>query len=349
MKNTKFERVRGLNDVLPDICSTDQQIESVLQKNFAVFGYRPIDVPLLEQTELYLKKAGEDIVDRLYDFTYRNRRLCLRPEMTASVVRSYVDNLQSAPLPLRLYYHGAAFRYERPQKGRFRQFTQMGIELIGATDIMADAEVIAIACQGLDKLGLNNYRVVIAHIGVLNKFLDQLQIESRLRSFLLANMEILQKQGRQEVEKRLHKLYPSFAIKNDHEETTQTNSKLVKMLQGMSDHDAKTAILDLLSSMNIQLSSTREPAEIVERLLHKIHREDETKIIAQVLDFMQDLGKIAGEPATAMTEAKQLLSRYQIEDSALDQLQEIINTLQNYHLDHSKITVNFGMSRGLQY
>lgn len=346
MKNTKFERVRGLNDILPEICAIDKQIESQLQQNFTNYGYRPIDVPLLEHTELYLKKAGEDIVDRLYDFTYRNRRLCLRPEMTASVVRSYVDNLQNLPLPLRLYYHGAAFRYERPQKGRFRQFTQMGIELIGASGTMADAEVIATSIQGLEKLGLSNYRVVIAHIGVLNKFLDSLQIESRLRSFLLANMEILQTQGKADVEKKLHKLYPSFANVN---QSDIHNQSLINLLSSLEEKEARDAILDLLNSMNVQLTGTRDPEEIVTGLLHKITRQNEVEKIKKVLEFMSELGQIKGDPISAIKEAKKLLSHYQIDDSGLDQLQEIMNILAYYPLDKNKISLNFGMSRGLQY
>ena len=153
MQTVKVERVRGVNDILPSTYQIDQQIKSILSRNFESYGYQPIDVPLIEYTELYLKKSGEDIISRLYDFIYRNRRLCLRPEFTASVVRAYLDNLQEVPLPVRLYYKGPVFRYEQPQKERYRQFTQMGIELIGATGAIADGEVISLASQGLGQIG----------------------------------------------------------------------------------------------------------------------------------------------------------------------------------------------------
>ena len=77
MQTVKVERVRGVNDILPSTYQIDQQIKSILSRNFESYGYQPIDVPLIEYTELYLKKSGEDIISRLYDFIYRNRRLCL--------------------------------------------------------------------------------------------------------------------------------------------------------------------------------------------------------------------------------------------------------------------------------
>ena len=91
-----------------------------------------MDFPVVESTELFLRKAGEERVQQMYAFRYRNRDLCLRPEFTASVVRSTIATMQSAPLPMRVAYHGPVFRYERPGQARYRQFTEVGIELLGA-------------------------------------------------------------------------------------------------------------------------------------------------------------------------------------------------------------------------
>lgn len=351
MRSTKIERVRGVNDLLPDTFQTKQQIENILAKCFESFGYRPIDVPILEHTELYLRKSGEDIVTRLYDFTYRNRRLCLRPEFTASVVRAYLDNLQNLPLPLRLYYSGPAFRYERPQKERHRQFTQMGVELLGAKGAIADAEIISTACQGLDSLGLNNYQVVLGNIGVLNQFLDNLQLETRLRSLLLSQMEIIRKEGKQVVEERLRKVY-SISAKSTATETTEidtSSNKLTDMLHEMEETEERAAILELLESMNIGLAGNREPEEIVDRLLAKIKRKDQTLLVRQALDFMKELGELTGEPLAVLQEAEKLLSVYGIDASALAQLHDIIDCLKFHKIDKDKISLDLGIVRGLQY
>ncbi|MCH2047476.1 MAG: histidine--tRNA ligase family protein [Trichodesmium sp. ALOHA_ZT_67] len=352
MQTIKVERVTGVNDILPSTYQIDQQIKSILSSNFESYGYRPIDVPLIEYTELYLKKSGEDIISRLYDFIYRNRRLCLRPEFTASVVRAYLDNLQELPLPVRLYYMGPVFRYEQPQKEKYGQFTQMGIELIGATGAIADGEIISMACQGLDRLGLTEYQTFIGHVGVLNNFLDHLQLDTRLRSFLLTQMETLRIEGKEIVESRLSEIYPAFKKNNflaEQLDTNTTTKKITDILQNLEENEARTAIFKLLESMNIELTSTRTPEEIVDRLLIKIKHQDQTKELNQALEFMTELSQLKGEPQAIFKEIKKLLSAYGIDDYGLAELQDILKSLEAFNIDKNRISLDLGISRGLQY
>ena len=346
MGTTKIERVRGVNDILPDICAVEQQIAEQLSNCFQSFGYRPIDVPILEYTELYLRKSGEELISRMYDFTFYNRRLCLRPEFTASIVRAYIDNLQGMPLPLRLYYQGPVFRYEKPQRGKYRQFTQMGVEMIGAAGSMADAEAIATPCKALAQLGLSNYRLVIGHIGVLSKFLKSLELENRLSSFLLANMEVLRREGREYIEKSLQEIYPYFGTRV---EDIPRNHKLTQLFQNSSNEEARLAILELVESMNINLDDTRQPEEIAERLLDKIKHQDQNPVINKALGFMEELGQIKGKPEDVLPQAEKVLKAYEIDSSALSELQEILKKLKSYDINQESISLDFGMSRGLQY
>lgn len=352
MQTTKVERVRGVNDILPSTYQIDRQIKSTLSSNFESYGYRPIDVPLIEYTELYLKKSGEEIISRLYDFVYRNRRLCLRPEFTASVVRAYLDNLQELPLPMRLYYTGPVFRYEQPQKERYRQFTQMGIELIGATGAIADGEVISMACQGLDRLGLTEYQTFIGHVGVLNNFLDHLQLDTRLRSFLLTQMETFRTEGKEVVENRLSEIYPAFKKDSSVEQEVDTNTttkKITDILQSLEESEARRAIFEFLESMNIGLTSTRAPEEIVDRLLVKIKHQDQTQELNQALEFMTELSQLKGEPLAIFKETEKLLSAYSIDGYGLTQLQDILKSLEAFNIDKNRISLDLGISRGLQY
>ncbi|MGB3694184.1 MAG: histidine--tRNA ligase [Spirulinaceae cyanobacterium] len=346
MRTTKIERVRGVNDILPDICTVEQQIAAQLSSCFQSFGYRPIDVPILEYTELYLRKSGEELISRMYDFTFYNRRLCLRPEFTASIVRAYIDNLQGQPLPLRLYYQGPVFRYEKPQRGKYRQFTQMGVEMLGAGGAMADAEAIATACKALGKLGLSNYRLVIGHINVLSKFLGSLNLENRLSSFLLANMEVLRREGREYIEKSLQEIYPYFGAAV--EDIPSTN-KLTQLFQHSSNSEARLAILELVESMNINLDDTRPSEEIAERLLDKIKHQDQNPAINKALGFMAELGQIKGKPEAALPQAEKVLKAYEVDSSALGELRDILKNLESYDINQESISLDFGMSRGLQY
>ena len=122
---------RGTNDWSAPDARQLRDLVADLGTCFASYGYEHIEVPVLEHTDLFRLKSGEDILTKLYAFPYRGRDLCLRPELTASVGRYYVDHCQAAALPQRFAYAGPVFRYERPRQGRYRQFTQAGVELIG--------------------------------------------------------------------------------------------------------------------------------------------------------------------------------------------------------------------------
>ena len=193
-----------------------REVESRLLGTFAAYGYSQIDVPVLEHTDLYLRKAGEDTLARLYSFTYQNRKLSLRPELTASVVRAAIEHLQAAPLPVRLSYSGPVFRYESPQRSRYRQFTQTGLELLGASGAAAEAEVIALAVRGLDALGVHQYRLVIGQVGVLLALLRSLGLDERLVTALAAGMEMLMERGAEPLLERLVELFPQLAAERCH-------------------------------------------------------------------------------------------------------------------------------------
>jgi histidyl-tRNA synthetase len=140
-------------------------VESRFREVAEQWGYREIATPAFEPLELFTLKSGEAIVDELYSFTDKGGRLlALRPELTAPVARLYVNELQATPKPLKLYYFGDCFRYERPQSGRYRQFWQFGIELIGSALPEADAEVIALAHCMLRGVALD----ATIHVGSLD-------------------------------------------------------------------------------------------------------------------------------------------------------------------------------------
>lgn len=357
MQTHKIQRVQGVIDALAPDCRANQAITARLQKTFESFAYQPIDVPILEQTDLYLRKSGEEIIDRLYDFVYRNRRLCLRPEMTASVMRAFIDHFPAVPLPVRLHYAGPVFRYEKLDTARYRQFTQIGVELIGAPGAMADAEVIRLACDGLEALGFQNYRVVIGHIGVLNRFIDNLKLDDRLRSLVLSNLPRLnQANGKAEVLSHLAALYPEFSLESDGStdtagdpETHPLEDDLVGLFRNLDPQTAKTALLGLLERLNIGLTGNREPDEIVERLLIKLQRQDQSSQIRNALDFVRELSQIKGEPAQVLIAGRDLLDRYQMDHNPLLDLAEIAEVLQAYGVESHRICLDLGLSRGLEY
>ncbi len=162
-----FQRPKGTRDFLPEEMKKRRYIEKKLREVFESYGYEEILTPTFESFELIVKKTGEEIRKQLYVFKdYGGRELALRPELTSPVVRFYLNELRHLQKPLRLYYFANCFRYENPQHGRYREFWQMGCELIGASSPLADAEVINLAVEGLEKIKLD-YSLHISHLGIL--------------------------------------------------------------------------------------------------------------------------------------------------------------------------------------
>ncbi|RSL31599.1 histidine--tRNA ligase [Salibacterium salarium] len=162
---------RGTQDILPGTSEKWQYVESIWHDICRRFNYSEIRTPIFEQTELFQRGVGDttDIVQKeMYTFSDRSgRSLTLRPEGTASVVRSYVENKRygSPDQPDKLYYTGPMFRYERPQSGRMRQFVQFGVEAIGSADPAVDAEVIALAMEFYKEAGLKGLKLVLNSLG----------------------------------------------------------------------------------------------------------------------------------------------------------------------------------------
>ena len=160
---------KGTKDILPNESLVWQYMENLAQKVFSNAGYGEIRTPIFEATELFARGVGDttDIVNKeMYTFERSERSLTLRPENTAGVVRSYIENgMHRLPSPVKLWYKGPMFRYERPQAGRQRQFHQVGVEMFGVQETSADAEVIGLAVQYLNSLGLNDLDVEINSLG----------------------------------------------------------------------------------------------------------------------------------------------------------------------------------------
>ncbi len=165
----EFTRPRGTKDFLFDEMRRRKEAESLLRNVFENYGYQEIQTPLFEELKLFTTKSGEEIVNQLYNFKDKSdRELALRPEITAPVARLYLNELEkTASKPIKLYYYGSCFRYERPQKGRFRQFWQFGCELIGAKSPEGEAEVIAMCNASIKKLGITTADININHLGII--------------------------------------------------------------------------------------------------------------------------------------------------------------------------------------
>jgi histidyl-tRNA synthetase len=163
-----IQRPRGTRDFSPTQMAKRRKAELSMRDACARFGFGEVVTPTFEHSELFTLRSGQGIIDEMYVFKDKgDREMALRPEITASVIRFYVNELSTLPKPLKLYYVGNCFRYENPQSGRFREFFQLGAELIGTKSPETDAEVIALAINCIRATGLEEFVVRIGHIGIL--------------------------------------------------------------------------------------------------------------------------------------------------------------------------------------
>jgi histidyl-tRNA synthetase len=359
MEALEIQRVRGMNDALPPDESRMRMLTTALRDHFERFGYRGVDTPIVENLDLFLRKSGEEIAARMYTFTHWNRKLCLRPELTASVMRAYVNHLQDRPLPVRVHYAGPTFRYEKPQRGRYRQFTQVGVECIGGAGSSADAEVLAIGCGALEEVGISGYRLLLGHLGAVLQLLKQLGIDEHGQALILGNMENLGRRGarRDDVVPRVLGLMgvgPEADSRvdgiDDDDDDGASASLLPSLLTEFGSEGAAHVASDLLSRANLVLEGgSRTPEEIVSRLVAKAGRPDPTERVTAAIDFIIRLHQLAGPPEEAFGRLGALLSEYELDPAPLREIEQALALLPAYGISRPEVVVDLSLGRGLRY
>ncbi|MBQ70458.1 MAG: histidine--tRNA ligase [Euryarchaeota archaeon] len=176
------QRPRGTRDFPPAAMNRRLALERLLEDAAQRHGFSRVQTPVFERLELFTAKSGPGIVSQLYAFEDKSERpLTLRPELTAPVMRMVAEEgMQMLPRPLRLSYYGQCYRYEESKKGRYREFFQYGVELIGESGPLAEAEVIALAINMLNACGLENWEIRIGHVGILKGALTGLGLSSEI-------------------------------------------------------------------------------------------------------------------------------------------------------------------------
>ena len=181
-----FNLPRGTRDFTSNEMNKRSYIENIMRSTFKSFGYKEIQTPTFESLELFKAKSGQGILDELYFFKDKgNRELALRPELTAPVIRFYVDKLQMEPKPLKLFYFGNCYRYDRPQKGRYREFKQAGCEIIGTDTPEAYAELISLAYTILKNSGIKNLNLNIGNLTILSTIFNGLNLTKEQQEYII--------------------------------------------------------------------------------------------------------------------------------------------------------------------
>src|SRR3989440_4628080 len=313
----RVERLRGMHDLLPDTYQHQRWVRDRLSDFLAQAGYAAVDSPILERSDLFLASFGQELWQNLYAFRLHNRDLCLRPEYTASICRLYLDHYQQQPLPLRFQYAGPIFRYEAPGRNRYRQHTQLGIELLGGHTASADAEMLQLACDMLNELHITRYRLELGHIGVASGFINRLHLDDHAARLLLSLMEQISRssEGERVAQVRLEALYPA------HETDVDTGNNNTSGT--ISELEARF-IVPLLSGISISFGDDDARQEVVERLLWKMERSEQRRQILHALKFLRELHAVSGSPPEVFAALRGVLERYELDPEPLAELEQLV-------------------------
>ena len=254
----EFARPRGTRDFLFDEMRQRKKAESTLRKIFESYGYQEIKTPLFEELKLFTTKSGEEIVDQLYNFKDKSdRELTLRPEITAPVARLYLNELEkTAVKPIKLYYYGSCFRYERPQKGRFRQFWQFGCELIGAKTPQGEAEVIALCTDSINALGITTADVNINHLGIIRGLFSHFNISDETQREIMVVID----KGDKDL------LIESLSGDNPVIDNDELNQILLKLIDLVGDKSILSDVEELIAPYDESKAALEELKELIDLL-----------------------------------------------------------------------------------
>ena len=337
-----IERLRGMHDRLPETYKQQRWVIDRLSAFLAQAGYNQVDPPLLERSELFQSSFGQELWQNLYTFRLHHRDLCMRPEFTASICRLFLDHYQQQTLPLRFQYAGPVFRYETPGRGRYRQHTQLGVEMFGGHIISADAEILQLACEALNKLQITSYRLELGHIGVVSGFINRLQLDDHAARLLLSLMEQISRsdEGEQIAQTRLEALYPENRV---------DKSEMSSIYTGTISVGDAHVLASLLSGISVTFGNDNARHEIVERFLWKLERSEQRKRILHALEFLHALHAISGPPPEVFGALRDLLERYELDPKPLAELEQLVDVIEQSAVSSQQIVLNLALGRGVSY
>lgn len=333
-------QVRGTRDWLPADSVRLGELEARLLARFARAGYEPMRTPVLEFTELHERKSGAGIVAKLFELANGvHNRLCLRPELTASIVRAYTDAADSPSLPWRVSMSGPVFRYEKdPQVAHYREFQQVGVEMLGASGPEADAEIIALAAWTAADAGIPDVLLRLGHVGLILEMLERSGLPTPAQSALVEMLSEAAAEGRgvRALEAGLEQLAQWLR--------SSAQDEFPPPLGGVDDGGVDRLFRTLVPDV----TGRRSGREILVRLRrkwelgHSLHG-----VLDRLRDQIHELAELRGPLSTVLDRLKTRF-REQAPES-IKALADLETALGSYSLDANRIELDLGFGRGIGF
>ena len=336
----RVSRLPGMYDVSGNDHRRLQDASDCIARHLEDSGFEFVSTPLIERTELFVRKSGGELTSKLYSFTDPGgNRVSLRPEFTSSVIRRFVENGSPTGPPARWYYAGPVFRYD--EEVACRQFTQVGAEIVGASGAAVDAEAVGLACASLEAAGLRGAVVRIGHLGVLNELIAGLGVSSRAKMMAISSAPEL-KRERTSVPRLMEDARALGLLGAGPVGARKQPSRRESDADGETIHDA------LAAAMSSTLGR-RSGRQIVDRLMRKAHEVDRPADLERAFELTSRLARVEGPPGPAIKEARTVAASYGLEAASLDELDSLFEALDCNRTRSRDVVLDMGLARGIAY
>lgn len=338
------DAVRGTRDWLPTDFGRLAGLESLLLDRFALAGYEPMRTPVLESTELHERKSGAGIVSRLFGLSgggTGQEGVCLRPELTAGIVRSYTASPVPPELPWRVSHSGPVFRYETPRPGRLREFQQVGVERIGDGGPLADAEVISLADWALAEAGVAGVTVRVGHVGLILEMLRGSGLPAPLGTALIEMLSEAAADGRGVLALELGLDQLSGWLQTRAGDPTE-------MVTDAAGPGNDGGIDRLFRTLVPVVTGRREGHEIVHRLRRKWDLgHGLISALERVKTRVHDLADLKGSPADVL--ARLGREGESLAPESVADIKALLRGLEGLGVDPSRVVLDLGFGRGIGF
>ncbi|MFL2644582.1 MAG: ATP phosphoribosyltransferase regulatory subunit [Dehalococcoidia bacterium] len=332
---------------LPDIRFEEKQ--TILQQ-FNSFmnaaSYTNIEVPIMDNTELFLKKSDGQLAPQMYSFRDPlGQQVSLRPEITTQVMNYYLGEATEIT-EHRYQYQGPVFRFSETRNTQ-TQFTQMGAEYIGGSGPDVDIEILELAIKFLGNIGFDSYQCTMADLNLVHYIIDNFGLSIKAKNKIVENIQIF-KQGSATIHKFGEQL-SSTTVTGD----SSKDSYLSSAIKDLSEGQARQVLSGFLGWVNGSIEEgslgRRSHEDVVSRLIDKLRNTDSLENIQKCLSVIENLIKIKGSPDEAITKARALFSDQAYPLDLIDQFQGTINELNNRVSKKCELIIDFGLVKDFGY
>jgi len=341
---TPVDAVRGTLDQPPAGYARLAGLEALLLDRFARAGYEPMRTPVLELTELHERKSGAGVVSKLFELAGGGKGqdgVCLRPELTAGIVRAYTDAPAPPALPWRVSHSGPVFRYETPRPDRLREFQQVGVERIGDGGPLADAEVISLADWALAEAGVTGVTVRLGHVGLILEMLQRSGLPAPLAAALIERLSEAAAEGRGvgSLELGLEQLSGWLRAGSDGPGG---------MIPGGADRADDGGTDRLFRTLVPVVTGRRSGHEIVARLRRKWDLgHGLLSALERVRGRVHELADLKGDPIAVLDRLGR--GGEDLAPESVAALRELLRALERHGVGPSRVTLDLGFGRGIGF